>query len=489
MSLSTPVVISGPRRDALRRALDAALPHDVAETPEPRNLYVPPRHARALLPERSLVVGIRGAGKSVWWKALQSPAHRHVVAFSSLTPLDEKTEVAAGFGEVPSIADYPDKRTLGKMLDGDHTPADIWRTVIAHHTWARQHDSPIPDLETWAQRITWIEDHPEQTAHAFEAYDEALTRQERQKLILFDALDRTADDWANLRQLLRGLLEQILELRGFRSIRAKVFVRPDMLDDPQVASFPDASKVLAGRVELKWARADLYGLLFQRMGNSPQEGLELRQTCEALGSGHWPEANGIWQVPKALREDEELQRKIFHTLAGPWMGTDRKRGFPYTWLPNHLGDAAEQVSPRSFLSALRTAAEDPLPEGWAHPLHYDGIKRGVQEASRIRVNEIREDFFWISTVMEPLRGLAVPCDFSEIRGRWDDAAVLSRLEPGGNTVSGLLPKRLELGLKGLRDDLLDLAVFSQQKDGRINMPDVYRVGFGLGRRGGVKPIR
>jgi hypothetical protein len=26
------------------------------------------------------------------------------------------------------------------------------------------------------------------------------------------------------------------------------------------------------------------------------------------------------------------------------------------------------------------------------------------------------------------------------------------------------------------------------KDGRINMPDLYRVGFGLGRRGGVKPM-
>ncbi len=26
------------------------------------------------------------------------------------------------------------------------------------------------------------------------------------------------------------------------------------------------------------------------------------------------------------------------------------------------------------------------------------------------------------------------------------------------------------------------------KDERVNMPDLYRVGFGLGRRGGVKPV-
>jgi hypothetical protein len=26
------------------------------------------------------------------------------------------------------------------------------------------------------------------------------------------------------------------------------------------------------------------------------------------------------------------------------------------------------------------------------------------------------------------------------------------------------------------------------RDGRINMPDLYRVGFGLGRKGGVTPL-
>jgi hypothetical protein len=26
-----------------------------------------------------------------------------------------------------------------------------------------------------------------------------------------------------------------------------------------------------------------------------------------------------------------------------------------------------------------------------------------------------------------------------------------------------------------------------KKDGRVDMPDLYRVGFGLGRKGGVKP--
>ena len=42
---------------------------------------------------------------------------------------------------------------------------------------------------------------------------------------------------------------------------------------------------------------------------------------------------------------------------------------------------------------------------------------------------------------------------------------------------------------GLLDDLIRLGIFSAQKADRIQMPDVYRVAFGLGRRGGIPPMR
>lgn len=37
--------------------------------------------------------------------------------------------------------------------------------------------------------------------------------------------------------------------------------------------------------------------------------------------------------------------------------------------------------------------------------------------------------------------------------------------------------------------LSELAFFETMKDGRVNLPDLYRVGFGLGRRGGVRPVK
>ncbi|MCP4654778.1 MAG: hypothetical protein GY856_05095 [bacterium] len=63
-------------------------------------------------------------------------------------------------------------------------------------------------------------------------------------------------------------------------------------------------------------------------------------------------------------------------------------------------------------------------------------------------------------------------------------------DPGNPDGShALLPRHVDEGHEGLRDDLLDLGLLKRMHDGRINMPEVYRLAFGLGRRGGVKPIR
>jgi hypothetical protein len=41
----------------------------------------------------------------------------------------------------------------------------------------------------------------------------------------------------------------------------------------------------------------------------------------------------------------------------------------------------------------------------------------------------------------------------------------------------------------VRKDLEVLGIFLRMSDGRVNVPDVFRVGCGLGRRGGVRPVR
>ena len=53
----------------------------------------------------------------------------------------------------------------------------------------------------------------------------------------------------------------------------------------------------------------------------------------------------------------------------------------------------------------------------------------------------------------------------------------------------LLPPHFEEGPPGVLRDLKDLGVLNYLWDGRVQMPDIYRIAFGLGRRGGVKPLK
>ena len=84
----------------------------------------------------------------------------------------------------------------------------------------------------------------------------------------------------------------------------------------------------------------------------------------------------------------------------------------------------------------------------------------------------------------------VPCGFGETAERWRSERVLDRLaEEIERNELRLPPRHLADGPEGVRRDLEFLGVFQPLYDGRVYLPDVSRVGYGLGRRGGVKPVR
>lgn len=187
-----------------------------------------------------------------------------------------------------------------------------------------------------------------------------------------------------------------------------------------------------------------------------------------------------------MKVESDLQRTAFACLAGKWTGRDRRRGVPYTWSVSHLADGRGQTSPRSFLAAIRQAAEDSSQRYSQHEyaLHYESIKRGIQKASEIRVQELTEDYPWVQNILSALNGMKVPSDFAAIRSRWD-----TKFPEGPRTLKHerLPAQHSDRGWEGFRVDLVRLGLIRMTKDGRVDMPDIYRVGFGLGRMGGVKP--
>ncbi|HRD91906.1 MAG TPA: hypothetical protein PK201_02180 [Accumulibacter sp.] len=493
-------------KKSLRQAIAEGLPqvaHAGATTQQPPALtYVPPSHAKALDPENSVVEGIRGAGKSFWWAALSSTEHRKfVVSAFPDAHIAPSTIIRQGFGDAAGSLDAPSKDVLASLFPQIKNARTIWRAVIAHQI---QFPPPFPQaapdgVNVWAARTAWVHDNPESFDSMLLGADNALHRDGKTLLVLFDALDRLAETWADIRPLARGLLQVAQDMRSTRSVRLKVFVRPDMLEDRAIVGFPDASKLLARRANLNWRKVDLYALFYQCVGNATQGGALFRDLTATTLSLEWQKAESLWLIPKELCGNEDLQEKLFESLAGKAMSsspTGLKRGTPYKWAVNHLQDGRDQVSPRSFCEALRKAAELSLSDFEDHelPLHFKSIQAGVQTASQVRVDElVLEDYPWVENVMSPLRGeLTVPCFPADISAIWKRHGVLERLgdelnDPGKSVK--LPPQHLVDGLDGVLLDLAELGLIQRLSDGRIQMPDVYRIAFGLGRRGGVKPLR
>lgn len=457
----------------LREAILAA-PLEISnfgEVPKPGTLYLPLSHQKVLRLDAHVVVGGRGVGKSFWTAALQSNQLRSLLGVVS--PELQEVEVRAGFTNVEDIARYPNADVFSAFLDQGGDSYDLWRAVILRWTAERSNTS-IP-VESWLDTVSWLKSSPEVAARLMQI------PRDWKGLILFDALDRTSTDWRRMDDIVRGLLRTVLWLKAFPGLYAKVFLREDQAERT-VFNFPDASKLIATRADLSWARHDLHGMLWQRLINAPAiHGERLRAICSSI------ERDGVWSVAPEMKSESEAQRSAFEALAGPWMGRDRRRGVPYTWSIGHLADGRGQTSPRSFLAAIRQAAEDSQDRYRQHEytLHFESIKRGIQMASEIRVQEIAEDYPWAPSVLSILKGTNVPNEYETVRSLWE-----ARFPGGPETVKSgyhLPPQHLDRGWDGLRDDLQRLGLIDMKKDGRLDMPDLYRVGFGLGRKGGVKP--
>jgi len=470
----------------IRQAIIKAIPYTTSnygESPEQRSVYVPPAHIKALRLESNVVVGSRGVGKSFWTAALNTPPLRAMLG-TSIREL-KNIQVRIGFAANGDMDIHPNADVFEDLMSNDFTPYDIWRAVVIR--WLADIVGETIPADTWHATTQWVKANPEPLAKLVQRANAAFQSNDQKGLIVFDALDRSSHDWHAMDNIVRDLLRVTLWLKSWPQIHAKVFLRDDQFSRT-VTDFPDASKLSATKAELTWYPHDLHGLLWQLLCNAPDEHGEILRDIYKKTVGQPPaQFQNSWSLTDVVRRDGTTQRELFKMLAGPWMGKDRRRGVPYVWTVSHLSDGMGCTSPRSFLAAILKAAEDSFEKYPDHTyaLHYESIKRGVQKASSIRIEEMAEDYPWVKKLFEPLKGLTVPCEFSVIESRWNDAFPTGLKDV---TPDRLPPQHLERGWVGIQEDLERLGLFTKIKDARINMPDLYRVGFGLGRRGGVKPM-
>lgn len=525
----------------LRELMRDALPVESAEygAPPPRHqFFVPKTHARALHINIPVVLGDRGMGKSYWWAALQSREHRGLLARAAPdVRIREETLVIPGFGKTPDLTQYPSKDVFARLLADGQKSRLVWKAVVvwsaarfaAEHGLGRNTDKAagqgnmsgvgggigaalwdgsgfgdgrqippvdlvLPPIDSWKERVVWTVDNPETADRLLQQFDATLDAIERDSVWVFDALDDAADDATTFYTLVEGLCQLALELRSFRHLRAKVFLRTDQFEDRRVGRFPDASKLRASTASLRWLTTELYGLLWQLLGNHPLRGAEYRQDLYTTLVEHKLKGRGLgrvetqeilvlaqaadWTPPSESQFEAATQERLFHRFTGPFMGESARKGFPYRWLPTHLADAHNDISPRSFLSALTTAVAHTTAHhaDYDYAIHFRSLHAGVHEASRIRVGEIAEHP-WVQPLMTALSGhVAVPFEVADAEARWHITNVFADVDVDASEIDSA---------ETARKRLAELGVWREMKTGRIDVPDIYRLGFKLARRGGV----
>jgi hypothetical protein len=466
---------------AIRQGL-ASLPRAPHHAPgavvAPDEIVVVPNHRAALDPDRTLVVGNRGVGKSFWTSVLASQASLEHVAktFRELEAVDAVIGFDASDRTHP-IA--PNESAIRQTLADGNDEDTLWRTVLVRAAKERG----IPPAEgfpdgTFSQQATWVRLHGELSDGMITALDDRYTGQRRKLVLIFDALDRLGADWESKRKQVSALLKRALAARSYRSIRLKLFMRRDQFEDPLLFKFADGSKISNQRVDLLWSPADLYALLFSRLAREPASAEAFAQLQHSL-------------FGKSTVDTHEGHEALVHALAGEFMGSSHKRGRVYTWIPLHLSDARGEASPRTFFTAWREAAlHEPAPAGRA--LDHLGIQKGVSKASEDRLSELSEDYSWIEHALSPLRDQHVPMERSTLRKLWSTRNTAQEILSRAVSASYLPPVRLSNAVSSndnLEDALiLDLAaigIIEVRLNDKINVPDIFRLAAGIKRKGGV----
>jgi hypothetical protein len=441
-------------------------------------VYFPRGHRGVLDSKRQLVVGNRGMGKSFWTHALTNTEVRERVADAYAYPALITTKVVIGFNaSVKLHSGTPTIEDIQEAHREFHNPELIWRAVILRAIRSFSHPSRPSSL---AEDVRGLRDNPRAYAEELTAADDSNTMYGSSILVLFDALDRLSSDWATIRDLTKGLLVTVLGLQSFRSIRAKVFMRVDQFSDLELFRFQDSSKLRNDHVDLAWDPHELYGLLLFELQRDPSAVSTLEELASIRGAQSAIPTGGKPSF------DVHSQQTIITSIAGEFMGSNRKRGRVYTWVPLHLSDAANNCSPRTFLTAWKTAAEH-LPAPVSQAVDHLGLSEGVRQASKARMTELREDFLWIDLALEPLRHHFVPLERNHLFGLWQQADVIRQILDRSRQEQFLAPVGIDLD--NTPDTLLktmtSVAAMEERANGKINVPDIFRVEAGILRKGGV----
>lgn len=467
------------------------------------DVFVPAGHYKALHPQTMLVEGMRGAGKSFWTKVLSDPSLRKNLASSTTEPwlqseLERLTDCKAILWDAtqanPAFL-LPDSVTVNRWLSSaDFEPKIFWALVVLLQ-FPINSGLGLPDadpFDPWKSRMAWAQENPARISNALLLLDKELVAKKEMTLVTIDGLDRVSTHFADTQKLMRGLFQLLLDFRYAKGLRFKVFVREDILTHA-AATVSDASKLMNEKVSLDWSQQDLFGLAYHYLA---QKSSIFRARHGAVTGISWKQIHSRWE--NSILLDESMQEKFWIWLSSQYMGNAPTKGHTYTWISKHLADGKGRISPRIFLTAIKGALVESVKTHSTHThiLHHEAIREGVRIASANRVSELDNEYKWVRNAIEAIKtaGKTVPMDWSTLRPLWraGKPGVISQIEAKHSTENALIPWDEKAGIDekivALRDTMESIGVLQiRQRSGedRVDLPDIYRLAYKIGRAGGI----
>ena len=445
---------------------------------EPLRTFLPlPNAARALAADVWMILGSRGAGKSALFRLATTGTPLLSEIFGEPVPEARWLDCFSVMGHA-----HPEVSVLECMSDlEDLDLRGFWAALLLRRLalageaagispgiLAEVHSFTPNAVTKWAPGIRHLLGD---LIDALDQVDAALHAAGRRVFCCYDALDRISPFNGQMRRRhIRVLLSLWSSLSSrHRSLRAKVFLRDDLLD-PKALDFPDASKLRARSASLRWSHEDLSRLIVRYLAQDGEATREWLTRIKQLKLRHDPRLG--W-LPGAM---PEAVRTAFTTrMAGDAIGSGIFRVEPGRWIVGRLQDARGEISPRTTLRFFGYAGREGLHRAREQPsrspilLSDRDLAASIRLTSGDRVTELREEYAIVNR-MENLSDLTIPIPRAEAERRLGLPAAFEDLR-------GVHPGDAVL------EELERLGVVSEygEPDARVlDVPDIYRYGFGIG---------
>jgi hypothetical protein len=469
----------------------AALATDADAVDSPSQVFLPlDSHRLALRPEIVVVEGSRGAGKTALFHLVNELGPRIRAFFE-----DPSIPIATWVDAYSEHRHHPAPNVLDQLVAAiDSTNDAQLRTFWSVHLLVRLRDAGVAaarlpdevaarydaaphDLTSWvalgAERIAAV-------MSSLDAVDAALASKRQLVFASYDHLDRLGllEQTRSTRQrLVRALVALWLSLSTrYRNLRGKIFLRPDLFEEAE-RSFADASKLRPRSVSLEWDIGSLYRLVARHFANRGPAISEMREWLASAGielADH-PGGKNFGAMPGLF--SERTQKLFAKKLAGEVMGKGPKKGYTHRWIPARLKDAGGRIVPRSFLRLFEHAAKEALrdPPGRGPLMEPPHLVLALKATSTDRVNELHEEYPFVGRLAN-LRGQTM------LMAQADVIKLLNKPVAVAND-------GFDRDGESVFQELLRIGVLEVRTDGRIDVPDIYRYGYGIKRKGGAASPR